>query len=620
LDRCVGDFEQGKVMNEKPSKNFDRQLEQAQQEIAYYKRIAQEAGDLRLREVEALSQLVVRHKKVEEELREYKKNLEKIVEERTTALKQANTKLEKELTDRITAEEERQRLATAIEQAAESIVICDNQGTILYVNPAFEKTSQYTKKEAVGKSTSLVEAIGPGEDKHKNLWKMLRSGRVWKGRLTNRKKDGTLYEEDATISPVINAKGQICNYVAVKRDVTQEVLLEKKLRQAQKMEAIGTLAGGIAHDFNNILAAIMGFAEISQLSLPEDNTVRLHLDEVLKASYRAKSLVNQILTFSRQKECETKPIRIAVIVKEAIKMLRATLPSTIKIVQAVDTSTGAIVADPTQIHQIMMNLCTNAAHAMEKSGGTLTVSLRDIYFNQEMAIHSPDLQEGEYVELIVKDSGHGIEPQILERIFDPYFTTKELGKGTGMGLSVVHGIVKTYNGAVTVKSEEGRGTTFQILIPKAKGREDHQRGKQKKISAGSERILFVDDEKILVDIAKKMLEKIGYRVTTRTSSVEALEAFKARPLDYDLLVTDMTMPNMTGDQLAEEIMKIRPGLPVILCTGYSAMITPETAVGKGIQQLLEKPLSIKELSASIRMVLDNKKGDEEEKALVSMGC
>jgi PAS domain S-box-containing protein len=377
--------------------------------------------------------------------------------------------------------------------------------------------------------------------------------------------------------------------------------LEAQLRQAHKMEAIGTLAGGIAHDFNNILGIIMGYAELALLKISGDDPLTENLQQVIRASHRAKDLVKQILTFSRQSEYTPQPLQPALIIKEVLKMLRASLPSAIEIRSNL-TSNSLVEADPTQIHQVIMNLCTNAGHAMRENGGILEVSLRDVEFRDSS--HHPDLFPGSYVQLSISDTGHGMTPEVRERIFEPFFTTKGIGEGTGLGLSVVHGIIKSYQGAITVYSEPGQGTTFNIYLPRLEDRISPETQAVIFFPGGKERILFVDDEEALAELGRQALEHLGYAVVSRCSSVEALKAFAAQPEHFDLVITDQTMPQMTGTKLAQELLRLRPDLPIILCTGFSESISAERAKEIGIKDYIMKPLVISELAKTIRRVLD----------------
>jgi PAS domain S-box-containing protein len=382
--------------------------------------------------------------------------------------------------------------------------------------------------------------------------------------------------------------------------------LETQLRQAQKMEAIGTLAGGIAHDFNNILAAIIGYSELSLVSLPEDHQAHWNLEQVLKASQRARDLVRQILSFSRQSEQDLQPVEIGPLVKEALKLLRATLPATIEIRQKIMPQEGRVMADPIQVHQMMMNLCTNAAQAMEDKGGLLEVELTEAELVPGSApLEHPDLSPGRYQVLSVGDTGQGMDPRTLERIFEPFFTTKRRGRGTGLGLSVVHGIVMGCGGAITVESEPGEGALFRIYLPVLEG-EVESRPKLPQddlVPLGTERVLFVDDEEAIADLGRRILEYLGYQATVVTSALEALQVFEADPESFDLVITDQTMPGMTGSEMVREMLKIRPELPIILCTGYSAVINPEKARSLGVKRFLMKPLDIAQTARAIRLAL-----------------
>jgi len=518
----------------------------------------------------------------------------------------------RDVTERKKSEEAHMRLATAVEQATELILITDTDGTIQYVNPSYERVTGYTREELIGKNSRMLKSGKHDQAFYKDLWDTIRSGDVWRGRIINKTKSGHLYQEEATITPIRDSAGNIINFVGVKRDVTRESMLEKQLQQAQKMEAIGTLAGGIAHDFNNILAAISGYSELARLDMKNSPRAMKNLDKVLKASYRAKELVTQILTFSRQAEYENKPVHISSIVKEALKLMRASLPTTIEIQQDIDQDIGNVLADPTQIHQVLMNICTNAGHAMRDKGGILQVSLNRPKGDPEFAMQFPGQDHEGHLRLKISDTGHGMPPEVLERIFDPYFTTKEKGEGTGLGLAVVHGIVKNHNGHIAVSSEVGKGSTFCVYLPRiARHAKRWQKDAAKTIPRGNEHILLVDDEKDIVQMEQQMLEHLGYLVTIRTDSVKALQDFQSQPNKFDLVITDMTMPKMTGDLLAQEIRKIDPAVPIILCTGFSAKMSDETARSIGINEYLLKPLALGKLAKTVRDLLDGR--IEEEK-------
>jgi len=387
-------------------------------------------------------------------------------------------------------------------------------------------------------------------------------------------------------------------------DISERKRLESQLQQAQKMESIGTLAGGIAHDFNNILSPIMIHSELAMMDLPPDNPVQHSLKEIFKAGERARDMVKQILAFSRKGEGERAAIKITPILKEVLKLLRSSIPTTIDIHQKLEAESDAVLADPTQIHQILLNLCTNASHAMRERGGELTINLTEEHLDPEAAGKFSDLNPGPYLKVTVSDTGHGINAETMNRIFEPYFTTKETGEGTGMGLAMVHGIVKSCDGDITVESELGKGTTFNVYLPRIEADVSPVEEPSVQLPKGIERILFVDDEKDAVDVIQLMLEKLGYKVTGRTSSIEAVEAFRNNPQGFDLVITDMTMPNMTGKDLAKELMSIRSDIPIILCTGFSEQIDERRAREMGISAFVMKPIVMQQIAITIREVLD----------------
>ena len=391
------------------------------------------------------------------------------------------------------------------------------------------------------------------------------------------------------------------------KSLDEKVKLEFKLRQSYKMEAIGTLAGGIAHDFNNILFPILGHTEMLLEDCPEDSSTHDSLEKIYSGAIRAKELVKQILTFSRQNNSELKLIKMQPIIKEALKLIRAAIPTSIDIKTDVKANCGAIKADPTQIHQIIMNLATNAYHAMENTGGVLKVSLKEVRF-EKLDLIPPEMETGIYTCLTVADTGIGMDKYLTEKIFDPFFTTKTIGKGTGMGLSVVHGIVTSMGGVIQTYSKPEKGTKFHIYFPAMKNFPEDQTPQTKDIiQTGTEHILLVDDEENIISMEKMMLERLGYQITSRISSIDALEAFRANSDKFDLVITDMAMPNMSGDKLSAELTRIRPNIPILLCTGFSETMSEEKAASLGIKSFLLKPIVMRDLAKKIREVLDENK-------------
>jgi PAS domain S-box-containing protein len=389
-------------------------------------------------------------------------------------------------------------------------------------------------------------------------------------------------------------------------DISRRKRLEAQLQQSLKMESIGTLAGGIAHDFNNMLGIILGNTEMAALDVPDQNPAQASLDEIKATTMRARDAVKQILAFSRQGEEKLTPIQIGSVVAESLKLIRSTIPTTIAIEQNVSKDAGIIMGDLTQINQILLNLCVNAAHAMREEGGVLTVTLERIHLDDGDLSGMPELSAGDHVNLSVGDTGQGIAPDQINRIFDPYFTTKGIGEGTGMGLAMVHGIVKSHDGAIKVDSDEGKGTVFSVFIPVIQSKSEVATVSTDDIPRGNEHILFVDDEPAMTGIYRAMLERLGYAITVRTSSIEALEAFKAKPDEYDAIITDQTMPHLTGQMLAMEMMAVRPDIPVILCTGHSDLISKQKANEIGIKAFVMKPIAMGHIAKTIREVLDNR--------------
>jgi len=433
-------------------------------------------------------------------------------------------------------------------------------------------------------------------------------------------KDGTEICLLTSAVPIQDDSGTLLGFRGVDTDITarkaaenEKKALEARLAQAQKMEAVGTLAGGIAHDFNNILAAIVGYAELAKNDCPPGSETTEYIGEILRASTRARDLVKQIMAFSRQTETNSIPLQPAHLVKEAVKMLRPFLPATIEIRQNLEQAGSTVLADPSQLHQIVINLCTNAFHAMEEKGGFLDITLKTIFLSAEDLRKEPHLLPGPFIRLSVADSGTGMAPEIREKIFFPYFTTKEMGKGTGMGLSIVHGIVKGFGGFITCYSQLGEGTVFQVFLP-VSASQPALPEREAPIPGGNECILFVDDEKMIAAMSTTLLENLGYSVLAVTDSTHALNVFRENPERFDLVITDQTMPSLTGAELAIALLQIRPELPIILCTGHSTIMTKEKAEAIGISAFAFKPLAKSEIACLVRQVLDKKIRDGAQSA------
>lgn len=513
-----------------------------------------------------------------------------------------------DITKRKKAESQIELLKIAVDNSAESICITDTRGIIEYVNLAFETLSGYSQDELIGKNPSILKSGKHDHYFYKTLWDTLKDNQTWYGTFINKKKDGTIYFEKASISPVLDHNQETTHYIAVKRDISEDMEKEKMLRQSQKMEAIGTLAGGIAHDFNNILSPILGFSQLSLSSVEEGTIIEDNLNEINKAALRAKDLVKQILTFARRSDEGTSPIKIHPIVKETLKFIRSSIPVNIKIESEIE-NVSHVMADPTQIHQIMMNLCTNAYQAMEETGGILNVTLNNVFKQQILSSNIHNIQPKNYARLTVSDTGTGIHPDRINAIFEPYYTTKKTGEGTGLGLAVCEGAIKNMNGDIFVDSTLGKGTTFTIYLPTAENSvvpSSHQPDKTQ-LPKGKETILFVDDEISITKMTKKILTSLGYKVKTFTSSLEAFSYFKNDINKFDLVITDMTMPDMTGDVLAKEIKAICPDIPIILCTGYSKKVSEDEIEDYGINAYCRKPVSVPTLAKKVRRLLDQAK-------------
>jgi PAS domain S-box-containing protein len=490
------------------------------------------------------------------------------------------------------------------------MVVVDPDTSIRFVNPAFERLTGFSSQEIVGQkipypwwsreqpyitneanSDAFCAEINDSKRQYKN-------------------KDGQPLFVLISRKPIF-LNDELQYYLVTWIDITEKEKMDEENRnledqivKMQRIEALGTLTGGIAHDFNNVLTIILGNAELALDELPADSPLGEHILEILQSGRRARDMIKRILAFSQSEELQRLPMKVQPIVSEVVQLLRSSLPATIKVCEHI-ASEGISFVDPTQIHRIVMNLCTNAYHAMRESGGLLEIGIKDVMIDDLHASRYLGVQPGPYVRISVSDNGCGIKKEVMGRIFEPYFTTKEVGVGTGMGLSVVYGIVKGHHGAVTVYSEPGKGSTFHVYLPRTEGTDATAETEEEELLLrGTERILFVDDEKAIVDLGREMLGNLGYTVTTKTDSLEALKLFRSHPDQFDLVITDMTMPNMTGARLSKEIMETCPDMPIILCTGFSELITEGNAKEMGIRGFVMKPFVKSELVQLMRRLLD----------------
>ncbi len=502
------------------------------------------------------------------------------------------------------------RFSIAFHTSPDAININKMDGTYVEINEGFTKLTGYTRKDVIGRSSVDINVWNNLDDRKSLVDGLLKSRRVENLEADFRMKDGSI-KTGLMSANIINLQGEP-HILSITRDITarkkaeeEKAKLETRLRQVYKMEAIGTMAGGIAHDFNNILTIILGNADLARYVMKEEGPARQYVEKILEASGRAKEMVRQILAFSRQAKQNLVPIKPHMVFIETLELLRSTIPSSIEIQQEINMQCRTINADPTQLNQVLINLCANAVHAMDEKG-TLTVSLQEVQLGQKGTRHKADLKPGFYVLLTVADTGKGISPEMKERIFDPFFTTKKVGEGTGMGLSVVHGIVENHGGMISVESTPGKGTAFNIYFPIVEKAFAATKDITTPQYKGDEHILFVDDEEALVELAAEMLQLYGYTVTCKTSSKKALEAFRAAPDNFNLVITDQTMPDISGLELSKELLNIKPDIPIILCTGYSAKISEEMAERIGIADYFLKPFDTEKLLRSVRKALDGR--------------
>ena len=558
---------------------MERKSEKDREEIEYYKKIAEQTGNLYLRETEALSKVIYR------------------LEQTETALRESE-----------------QKLRNIIEHTNEMFYLHDINHHFIYVSPKCIDFFGYTPEQLKVRWMELMTDNPINRDGYEITQKAIETGEKQKPYiLEGRKRNGKTIVLEIDESPVKDQHGKVIFISGAARDITnrkraeeEKERLESQLRQALKMEAIGKVAGGIAHDINNILSIILGNTELAIRDSSDSNPTKQNLKAVIKACGRAKDIVCQLLSFSRKSEIQLRPLNIDSVIKDSLKLVRSSIPSNIEIRQDIDEGIRPILGDPTQINQILINLSTNAADAIGDKDGVLSVTLENVQLVRKDA--ALDLEPGRYVKMTVSDTGVGIPLDTVDRIFDPYFTTKEVGKGTGIGLTVVHGILETHKGRIRTTSQPGKGAIFELFFRAVEATPEIDVPTDERLPLGSETILLVDDEEAIVELNQSILERLGYQVKGTPDPIEALEIFRAGPSQFDLIITDMTMPKMMGDQLALKIMTIQPDIPIIISSGYSERISEDSAIDKGIKAFIMKPLDVRKLAETVRTVLDSTKG------------
>ena len=502
--------------------------------------------------------------------------------------------------------ESEEKLKAIFEANPDPVAVYNAKGYPLYLNSAFNQVFGWCLNELQGKRIPFVP-VDQEQITNLKIKEIYESGNPVRFETKRLSRQGQTIDILLSAAIIKDIQGINNGLVVNLRDITEQKKIEEQLRQSQKMEAIGTLAGGIAHDFNNILSGIFGYAQLTEMSLDDPDQARKKLGQLVKGAQRAKGLVQQILMFSRQTEHKKNPLKLFIIVKEAVKFLHSTIPASIEIQEKI-LSRATVLADPTQTHQVVMNLCTNAYHAMHDSGGVLSVDLNDVEITEQENPTVNSYLPGNYVKLEVRDTGHGMDKKTLERIFDPYFSTKTIDKGTGLGLAVVDGIIKEHNGFIKTDSKVGGGSIFQVFWPiiQQHGSNNFFEKNQTGLPRGTEQIMLVDDETDILVSSQEILEKHGYKVASFKDGESALQSFKEDQGLFDLVITDMTMPQMAGDELAAKILKIRKDIPIILCTGFSEAISEEKALSSGFKGFLMKPIGMKDFVNKIREVLDTR--------------
>jgi PAS domain S-box-containing protein len=507
----------------------------------------------------------------------------------------------RDITARKAADAERKQLLAAMEQTGEAIVMTDAKGIIQFVNPAFERITGYSREEAIGQNLRILNSDKQDHQFYLSLWKTISDGRTWTGRMVNKRKDGTLYTEESTISPIRDDSGRIVNYVAVKRDITEQLRLANQFQQAQKMEAVGLLAGGVAHDYNNMLSVILGYTELALDDVDPSLPLHANLEEIYKAAIRSTDITRQLLAYARKQTIKPVALDLNQNVASMLKMLRRLIGEDIDLAWLPQVGLDAIKMDPVQVDQILINLSVNARDAIA-GVGKVTIETENVYFDEAYCARNLGFVVGAYVLLAISDDGRGMDKEILDHIYEPFFTSKELGHGTGLGLSTVYGIVKQNNGFINVYSEPGNGTTFRIYLPRYAGQAvDSQRKKGMEIPrSGGETVLLVEDEQALLKMTQILLQQLGYRVLTAGTPGEAIGLAEKYANEIQLLITDVVMPQMNGRVLAERLQSLYPSIKILFMSGYTATIIANRGDLDIDVNFIQKPFSMKNLAVKVR--------------------